>query len=562
MIFMLSLYFCLVFSVFPPVSRGKQLSAAPNSSCQFSVHREGPDGPIVVDSSLDDELYYKIVCSSQPASCLSVSNCTVSDSSAKSTQSIQIIDVNGCSLDTSLFSHVQYSSHFSAVIHNPFPIRFRNSGSGSVNLDCQTTFEDKDSEGEEFNTVTNVSNLLQTVKMRNSVLLLWMFWLVTAAIDGYFVEEEQQMRHKRQVSIYYIISGALNLVRPIFDTSQPLRAPSTFSDVSKNDMRDSSVLGADEQRSILRKIPLCKGGDSRICQFISCSAENFKKDQTFSNIQLAAQILGDSKLRKAVASNPEAVTSACKEQGMDDSECRVFGSGFQLINNFLGRIEKAEEKHKDEKVTSPLEPQNDAPIDGNGENVDWDYNEVSRRDKPAVNSGSRTWSSNVQPINEIIIPERNDLVSSLTPPPFLLPIFTFPTPTTPLAPPLAFPTVKSIISPFITQKQLLELDAKNGLFSRRMKRDADLHDDIYDETGASDERIKRADYYDQLSDKPKKDEDPGKSFLQMDTASGDDYYDSIDSGKKKSSSNGKSSKSQNGGLKDCISLLGIILMTS
>lgn len=36
-----------------------------------------------------------------------------------------------------------------------------------------------------------------------------------------------------------------------------------------------------------------------------------------------------------------------------------------------------------------------------------------------------------------------------------------------------------------------------------MKRDADLHDDIYDETGASDERIKRADYYDQLSDKPK-----------------------------------------------------------
>ena len=36
-----------------------------------------------------------------------------------------------------------------------------------------------------------------------------------------------------------------------------------------------------------------------------------------------------------------------------------------------------------------------------------------------------------------------------------------------------------------------------------MKRDADLHDDIYDETGTSDERVKRADYYDQLSDKPK-----------------------------------------------------------
>ena len=42
-----------------------------------------------------------------------------------------------------------------------------------------------------------------------------------------------------------------------------------------------------------------------------------------------------------------------------------------IIFSFLGRIEKAEEKHKDEKITSPLEPQNDAPIDGDGENVDW-----------------------------------------------------------------------------------------------------------------------------------------------------------------------------------------------
>ena len=44
---------------------------------------------------------------------------------------------------------------------------------------------------------------------------------------------------------------------------------------------------------------------------------------------------------------------------------------FYHFFSFLGRIEKAEEKHKDEKITSPLEPQNDAPIDGDGENVDW-----------------------------------------------------------------------------------------------------------------------------------------------------------------------------------------------
>lgn len=40
---------------------------------------------------------------------------------------------------------------------------------------------------------------------------------------------------------------------------------------------------------------------SSICRFISCSAENFKKDPTFGNIQLAAQILGDAKLRKTIS---------------------------------------------------------------------------------------------------------------------------------------------------------------------------------------------------------------------------------------------------------------------
>ena len=178
---MLSLCFCLVFSVLLPISRGKQLSAAPDSSCQFSVHREGPDGPIVVGIHLSTDyqsnnymfrfffgwwallqnslfipafvllVRFKLHCQwfiNQVYSVDSNHRCEWLQSRHFPFLSCSGIAFSLITLNHDfIMYHVQYSSHSSAVIHNPFPIRFRNSGSGSVNLDCQTTFEDKDSEG-------------------------------------------------------------------------------------------------------------------------------------------------------------------------------------------------------------------------------------------------------------------------------------------------------------------------------------------------------------------------------------------------------------------------------
>ncbi|VDM52556.1 unnamed protein product [Angiostrongylus costaricensis] len=169
-------------------------------------------------------------------------------------------------------------------------------------------------------------------------------------------------REKRQLSIDDLISKALSLVRPIFDTSQPLQYDEMFKKQpipSTDDLRDSIILGS-RSANPFDNIPLCKGSN-RICQFISCSAENFKKDPTFGNIQLAAQVLSDRKLRQTIT-----IDSICKEQGMSD------------------------------------EPQQ--------------------------------------------LEIRNDLVASLTP----LPPAPFIHPTPPSAPPLAFPTVPSIIMPPIS----------------------------------------------------------------------------------------------------------------
>lgn len=63
--------------------------------------------------------------------------------------------------------------------------------------------------------------------------------------------------------------------------------------------RDREILGAPKYSS-LDDVPICKG-NSRICNFISCTAHNFKNDQSFANINLATQVLADTKLRKAIS---------------------------------------------------------------------------------------------------------------------------------------------------------------------------------------------------------------------------------------------------------------------
>lgn len=63
--------------------------------------------------------------------------------------------------------------------------------------------------------------------------------------------------------------------------------------------RDAEILGLPNY-SALDDMPICKS-NSKICKFIICSAQNFQNDESISNLNLAAQMLADTKLRKAIA---------------------------------------------------------------------------------------------------------------------------------------------------------------------------------------------------------------------------------------------------------------------
>ncbi|CAI2357151.1 unnamed protein product [Caenorhabditis sp. 36 PRJEB53466] len=487
-------------------------------TCDFSIHKKGPNGQIVSGASLDDEIYYKIKCKPIAGNCLQVVNCTLS-SDEPGFQPYPIINESGCSLEDSLFKNVQYPNHFEAGIFNPFPIRFRAS-SAAVVLFCMRT-----------------------------ILVLLLFAPVVFST-----------REKRQLSIDDIISGALNLVRPIFDTSKPiqneamLRKPET---PTQDDMRDSSILGS-HSRTALDDVPLCKGS-SNICRFISCSAENFKKDPTFGNIQLAAQILGDAKLRKTISSNTDAVQAVCKEQGMDDAQCKLFSKGFQLIDKFMTSIEKpTEPKGGASPSTEPPtttaipdfdEPSNDEPLPQKPMMMDdpttpqdddnmkrWaDYD--SRASAPAITiqtaHGSKTWSSNPETKSLQPLEIRNDLISSWTPLPFFAP------PTVPTAPPLAFKSVPSLI---LQPIQVPHLD--NGIFFS-----TDKFNFLKDMNSIK--RFRRSpDYYDQV-DETKTKSSSTTSSKKASSTGDDDYYGNFDSGSE------DKDVPEPTGLKQCVHLLGI-----
>ncbi|EGT29904.1 hypothetical protein CAEBREN_14776 [Caenorhabditis brenneri] len=362
-------------------------------------------------------------------------------------------------------------------------------------------------------------------------------------------------RDKRQISIDDIISGALSLVRPIFDTSKPIQREGMLRKPdapTQDDMRDSSILGS-QSRTALDDVPLCKG-NSNICRFISCSAENFKKDPTFGNIQLAAQILGDAKLRKTISSNTDAVQAVCKEQGMDDAQCKLFSKGFQLIDKFMTSIEKpTDTKGGAPPSTPPVtdipdfdEPTHDEPLKPmmddpakpqDDENMKrWaDYD--SRAVAPAITMqtahGSKTWSSNPETKSLQPLEIRNDLISSWTPMPFFAP------PTIPPAPPLAFKSVPSLILQPIQAPQL-----DNGIFFS-----TDKFNFLKDFNPIK--RFRRSpDYYDSLDDTKSKKKNTETSEKSK-TDNSDDYYGSFDDGTEEKEEEAPT------GLKQCVHLLGL-----
>uniref|UniRef100_A0A0N4Z419 Uncharacterized protein n=1 Tax=Parastrongyloides trichosuri TaxID=131310 RepID=A0A0N4Z419_PARTI len=150
-----------------------------------------------------------------------------------------------------------------------------------------------------------------------------------------------------------LINGALSLVKPIIDTAKPIvedmgrNSQKDPNDPGENPLRDENVLGIHPLANT--NVPICKG-NSRICQFISCSAHNFKSDSNFANLNLVAQLMGDKKMRKALSSNPETVTQVCQEQGLSQTECKLFAKGFSLMDNFITNFEGNEEANKTTKV--------------------------------------------------------------------------------------------------------------------------------------------------------------------------------------------------------------------
>ncbi|EJW77153.1 hypothetical protein WUBG_11939 [Wuchereria bancrofti] len=88
-------------------------------------------------------------------------------------------------------------------------------------------------------------------------------------------------------------------------------------------------------------MPICRS-NSKICKFITCSAHNFQNDESLSNLNLAAQVIADTKLRKMFASNPSILLTVCQEHGLSSIQCKLFANAFQLINRFISTIEPLE----------------------------------------------------------------------------------------------------------------------------------------------------------------------------------------------------------------------------
>ncbi|KAF8385185.1 hypothetical protein PRIPAC_74327, partial [Pristionchus pacificus] len=157
-----------------------------------------------------------------------------------------------------------------------------------------------------------------------------------SAIDVFKPLVEERRTHVREHS---------TLVRPMFDSQ-----------------RDTKVLGATSRTPMQDAVPICNG-DSKLCAFIACQAENLKNDQSIANLNLAAQVLADKKLRHSVGNNPEAINAVCVDSGMDESRCGTFTRGFQMISKLINSIEEPMENMKQRMPAGSMQPH---PLSGGG----------------------------------------------------------------------------------------------------------------------------------------------------------------------------------------------------
>uniref|UniRef100_A0A0R3RVS2 Uncharacterized protein n=1 Tax=Elaeophora elaphi TaxID=1147741 RepID=A0A0R3RVS2_9BILA len=244
---------------------------------------------------------------------------------------------------------------------------------------------------------------------------------------------------KRQVSLTDIIQGALNFVRPIIGTSERMQSDVMTSRKFRSEQlrgRDAEILGS-PKHSALDDIPICKS-NSKLCKFIVCNAQNFQNDESVANLNLAAQMLADTKLRKAIASDSSILLTACQEQGLSPSQCKLFANAFQLIDRFISTIEPLDEDAKKMHhyviKDDPYHDDSDAPPVPIQPGVHQDI-------------GSRTWSTKGRNSNESVTPiPVGSMLKQVSPPPtppalltFPPLIFTFPTSAT-VAPMISHPS--------------------------------------------------------------------------------------------------------------------------
>uniref|UniRef100_A0A915P0E8 Uncharacterized protein n=1 Tax=Meloidogyne floridensis TaxID=298350 RepID=A0A915P0E8_9BILA len=164
--------------------------------------------------------------------------------------------------------------------------------------------------------------------------------------------------------------------------------------LSSSRLREIEILGTGQEineeilkvennnngNSGIDNIPQICQGNSRICKFVACAAHNFKHDSNFANIQLAAQLLSDKKMRRTIGSNPSAIKDACKEHGLNNGQCGFIAKAFQLIDKFMSTIEDNQENQKQ--------------INKMSDSVLVDENNEQELIKRLEEERSRTWSIN------------------------------------------------------------------------------------------------------------------------------------------------------------------------
>lgn len=99
----------------------------PEPQCDYSVHSQGPSGPVVNSAKIGDLLYHKWRCDTPNANshmfCILVNNCTVSTVSAVRTIKHPIIDENGCTLEPLILPDVSYESDLEGgILCNAFSL--------------------------------------------------------------------------------------------------------------------------------------------------------------------------------------------------------------------------------------------------------------------------------------------------------------------------------------------------------------------------------------------------------------------------------------------------------